>query len=147
MNQADFDSYVQRRYEDQIRWYDGKAASNKRRYYIFQSLVVCVSAGATMTIALGVYFEDTRWIRLAALGMTTVVTALVSLQKVFRFQEQWIEYRTTAETLKKEKPMYDAQIGEYEHADSPERMFVGRVENCISTQNTKWVEGSARQKE
>ena len=147
MNKADFDSYVERRYEGQVKWYGGKATSNKRRYYIAQTLVVCVSAAATMTIALGVYFEDTRWIRLAALGMTTVVTALVSLQKVFRYQEQWIEYRTTAETLKKERPMYDGRIGEYEHAESPERMFVSRVENCISTQNTRWMDASARPKE
>ena len=142
MNAEDFARYVEERYLNQCQWYDGEATRNKRRYYAYQTLIVGCSAVATMAVAAGVYWPEAGWVRLVALGMTVSVSALVSLQKVFRHQEQWLEYRTTAEALKKEKPMYDARIGEYEHAESAERLFVSRVESWISTQNTKWVEST-----
>ena len=66
-------------------------------------------------------------------------TVLASLLKIYRFQEQWIDYRNTAETLKKEKYLYDAKLSEYATADSADRLFVERIESLISRQNTLWV--------
>ena len=139
MNKEDFECYLTERYDDQCRWYSRKATFNKRWYHYFQTLVIGLSALATLTVAVGVYFQDTQWIRLAALAITSIVTVLACLQKVYRFQEQWIDYRNTAETLKKERYLYKARIAEYATADSAEQLFVDRVENLISRQNTLWV--------
>ena len=144
-----FKRYIEERYDDQCRWYSHKASINKRNYYLFQTLIIVFSAITTLTIALGIYFPELRWLRLLALAMTTGVTVFVSLQKVFRFQENWIEYRDTAESLKKEWYLYQAGLDEYAKAESADKSFVARVEGLISRQNTAWNtrshnEGSAR---
>lgn len=140
MDNQEFECYLRSRYEDQCRWYSSKATFNKQWYHYFQTAILGLSAVTTLTIAVGMYFQDNSWIRLVALTITATVTVLAGLLKVYRFQEQWIEYRDTAETLKKEKYLYKARIGEYAKADSPEQMFVDRVETLISRQNTLWVE-------
>ena len=139
MTEEDLECYRAGRYDDQCRWYDAKAGFNKRWYYCFQTSTVVLSAMTTLIVAAGVYFEDTRWVRLAALVTATAVTVAASLLKIYRFQEQWLDYRSTAETLKKERYLLEARIDEYATTDSPGQLFVNRVENLISRQNTLWV--------
>lgn len=138
MDQEEFQRYLEDRYEDQCQWYSGKASINKSRYYIFQTSLIVFSGLATLTVALGISFPDTNWIRLLAISLTASVTVLASLQKVFRFQENWIEYRNTAESLKKERYLHLARLEEYAKTDSPDKLFVARVESLISRQNTAW---------
>ena len=139
MDQEAFQQYMEQRYEDQRQWYSGKASDNKLRYYIFQTSIIVLSGIATLTVALGISFPDINWIRLLAITMTASVTVLASLQKVFRFQENWIEYRNTAESLKKERYLYLARLEEYAKTESADKLFVARVESLISRQNTAWT--------
>jgi len=57
---------------------------------------------------------------------------------IFNCHENWINYRSTAETLKKEGEFYKAQIGEYATADDPAKLFVERVEALVSREHTFW---------
>ena len=139
MKQEEFDCYLASRYDDQCQWYSRKATFNKRWYYGFQTAIISLSAATTLTLAVEGYLQGMGWLRLAALTMTSIVTTLAGLLKVYRFQEQWIDYRDTAETLKKERYLHKAKIGEYGNSDSPDRLFVDRVETLISRQNTLWV--------
>ena len=139
MDQEAFESYIVDRYDDQCQWYSRKATRNKKCYYVFQTLVIVFSAVTTLTIGLGIYFPEFRWIRLLALIMTASVTVLASLQKVFRVQENWIEYRNTTEALKKERYLHLAGLDEYAKAKSADKLFIARVEDLISRQNTAWV--------
>ena len=139
MNQEEFQRYLEERYEDQCQWYGRKASINKLRYYVFQTLVIVLSGIATLTVATGIYFPETNWLNLLAVTTTASVTVLASLQKVFRFQENWIEYRNTAESLKKERYLYLARLEEYAKAESVDKLFVARVEGLISRQNTAWT--------
>jgi len=59
--------------------------------------------------------------------------------KTFKYQENWISYRTTCETLRKEFHYYEAGIHDYEDAEDRESLFVDRVESLISRENTLWV--------
>ena len=134
--------YMVERYDDQCQWYDVKAVINKRWYYIFQTAVISLSAVTTVVVGVGA-FSDAEWIQIAALVVAAAATASTGLIKVYRFQEQWIEYRGTAEILKRERHLFEARIGEYAAAPSPEQLFVSRVETHISRQNTVWVGRSA----
>ena len=59
--------------------------------------------------------------------------------KTFKFQENWVNYRTIAEALKKEKHYYDAGALEYATVEDKEQLFVERVEVLISTESTSWM--------
>ena len=68
-----------------------------------------------------------------------VVAILAAALKAFKYQENWINYRTTCETLKKEWFYYEARIGDYSTAEDPQALFVERSEALISRENTMWT--------
>ena len=75
------------------------------------------------------------------IGIMGVVIALIAgMLSVYKFQENWINYRTTAETLKKEKYQFLTKSGMYWDKKDTElfKVLVSRVEAIISTENTQW---------
>lgn len=77
-----------------------------------------------------------KWI---AAGIAIIVAISTSALRAFKYQENWINYRTTSETLKKEIHFYEAGISPYDNAKDKETLFVERVESLISRENTLWV--------
>ena len=68
--------------------------------------------------------------------LITIITGVVTL---YKFQENWIEYRTTCETLRHEKFLFLTQTDPYDIED-PFNLLVHRVENLISKENTQWAQ-------
>lgn len=61
--------------------------------------------------------------------ITSVLVAIMATSlKTFKFEENWINYRTTCETLKKEINFFNAGIDEYKDSQDREGLFVKRVE-------------------
>src|SRR5919107_1821784 len=67
----------------------------------------------------------------------TVVTAFMQMEKYF---DNWILYRTTAESLKREKILFQNNAGEYSNLNESEknRILVERVEAMLSSENAKF---------
>lgn len=70
-----------------------------------------------------------------------IVVVLESMQGLYQFQQNWTNYRSTAEGLKHEKFLWLARAGPYKDPDNPsaEAIFAERVEALISTEHAKWV--------
>ena len=142
MDQAQFDRYLTERYADQIQWYERNAARNKRRYLWFQwSAIIFSSSLPVLVVALP---ERLEWLTATLSVLLAITTASL---KTFKFQENWIGYRTTAETLKKEKYFYDAEIGDYAERERKKQIFIDRVEGLISRENTLWLTTQMRKEE
>lgn len=135
MDAASFEKYLTDRYFPQIDWYDQRSTFNKRWYVIMQWTVIVLSAVIPVVTAMIIHSSD-KWLPAALGAVLTIGTAGL---KAFKLQENWINYRTIAETLKKEKPYYDARISEYRNAADPEGLFVERVEALISRENSLWI--------
>lgn len=134
MDKSNFDTYLTERYEKEITWYDLRSAQNKRLYLYFQWAVIILSALIpVLTVAL-----DKSQTYIAA-GMGVLLAIGTAGLKTFKFHENWINFRTIAETLKKERYYYDALLGEYAKAQDKEALFVERVEAVISRENSLWV--------
>jgi len=134
MKNADFQNYLKDRYEDQISWYSNSASRNKRYYTLFQWSVIVLSA--TLPVLIASVPDAWQWITVTLSITLAIGTAGL---KTFKFQENWINYRTISETLKKEKHFYDANLDDYAEASEREALFVDRVESLISRENTLWV--------
>ena len=138
MSDEDFKKYLKERYNDQVSWYDRKAGENQKRYRLMQWLIIVLAASTPVLIELklaGSYGH----IPTVTSAVVAILTASV---KTFKYQENWINYRTTCETLRKEQHYYSAGIGEYsrlETEDEGRALFVERVENLISRENTMWL--------
>lgn len=125
------ESYFNGRYLTAISWYDNKSKWNKKLYYLFQ-IILIVFAAITPILAV----IDLKW-------FTTISSAIVaisaSLIKFLKLEENWLNYRTICETLRKEQYLFSSSISDYNNCENKEKLFVDRVESLISRENTLWL--------
>ena len=133
MNEQQFRNYLETRYEKQMQWYDRKAERSHRTYLVFQWAALLLSASAPVLIVVG--DGATKWLAVAVAILVAVATGAL---KVFKYQENWTDYRTTCEMLRKEFHFYEAGLRGYEAADDREALFVDRVEGLISREHSLW---------
>jgi hypothetical protein len=63
---------------------------------------------------------------------------LEALESYLNYQKKWMNYRTTAEGLRREEQMFKTRTDEYEGVDDPEQVFVERVLALTSQENRYW---------
>ncbi|MXV84145.1 DUF4231 domain-containing protein [Candidatus Poribacteria bacterium] len=139
------EEYLKDRVEQQINWYDCKSTLNKRYFYLLQIIVLVMSAAVPVVSILSIVFESI-WIRLAIgiLGaLATIATGIIS---ICQFRKNWIEYRTTAESLKCEKYMFRTKTGFYAKSGTFP-VFVERIEALISKEHKNWEQHLRIQKQ
>lgn len=134
MEKKKFEEYLKDRYKDQINWYDNRASKNKKCYTIFQWGVIILSASLPVLIA----SAPDSW-QLITIVISIFLAIGTAALKTFKFQENWLNYRTIAETLKKEEYYYNAGLDEYAKSSDKEALFVDRVESIISRENNLWT--------
>ena len=139
MNKEEFEKYRKERYQDQIDWYDRKASSNQSRYSKLQWILIIFSALTPVLIAIDFGLEEYSFLKWTAVITAVIVSISAGVLRIFKYHDNWITYRTTSETLKKEIYLYQAGIGDYANAKDKESVFVQRVESLISQENTLWL--------
>ena len=129
------EEYIEQRLNDQIGWYDRKSVTNQRwfRRLRFAEIV----AAATIPFLSG--FADSFLIKIAIGALGVFVAVIASLLGLLQLQVHWIEYRATAESLKKEKFLFLTQTDPYDKDDAF-HLLVQRVEGLLSKENTEWVQ-------
>ena len=138
MDKNDFSAYLTNRYRNQIHWYDTKAQRNQKVYTWLQWTLIILAAITPILIELKLPPIGAGFLQWAT--VTSAIVAILSAGlKTFKYQENWINYRTTCETLRKEEHFYDADVGDYADATNKEALFVERVESLISRENTMWI--------
>lgn len=128
--------YLNDRLEDQINWYDKKSSQAQS---IYKSLKLYEIIVATLIPIIAGFGEDIVPIPLTVglLGASiAIVSAYVSLNQ---FQENWIKYRTTCESLKHEKFLFLSNATPYVDVNRYP-LLVQRVEMLISKENSTWSE-------
>ncbi|UCF92440.1 MAG: DUF4231 domain-containing protein [Desulfobacterales bacterium] len=129
--------YLEQRLEDQIGWYDQKSQWNQKYY---KSLTI-IQMGSGVAIPFFTSFiAASNPLLKIIVGLLGLTVAIISgLLNIYKFQENWIQYRTTAESLKHEKYLYLTRSDPY-HSENAFQMFVLRVEDLISQEHSKWTE-------
>ena len=127
--------YIEERLDDQINWYDRKS---KRSQNWYKSLrIVEIFSAATIPFLAG-YVSDAEPELKVVIGVLGVVIALVAgIVSLNKFQEVWIEYRTTSETLKHHKYLFLTKSSPYDGVD-PFQILVQTAEALISKENSNW---------
>jgi len=134
MDKNQFDDYLETRYRKEMGWYDKRAIRNQRVYQVFQWTAIILSVFTPILIIV-----SDGWVKWFAVSIAVLVAISTAALKTFKYQENWISYRTTCETLRKEYYFYKAGIQGYENVKDKEALFVERVESLISRENTLWV--------
>jgi hypothetical protein len=120
------------RLEDQIGWYDRKSMSAQRTYKRLKLVQLVVAAAVPVAAAV-----DAAPAITAALG--GIVLVLEGYQQLSQFQQNWITYRSTCESLKHEKFLYLANAGHYADASDRTRTLAEQIEGLVSQEHAQWV--------
>lgn len=144
--------YIEQRLEDQQRWYDAKSQQNQLWYKrlkaieIIAAAMIPLLAGFPELIPQGLLFPESFPLSQLVLGMLGVVIAVcVGISGMNKYQENWLAYRTTAETLKHEKFLYLTKTPPYD-SDEAFSQLVSRIESLISKENSQWASVNATKK-
>ena len=129
----DAEEYLKARLEPQIAWYDKKSTRNKLANTITKIVEILCAAMIPLLAGYAKGGQQSISVVIGILGV--VVAASAGVSALLKYQEQWIKYRTTAESLKKEKYLFQTKVEPY-NADDPLSVLVQRVETLVSQENT-----------
>lgn len=131
------EEYLQTRVLDQIKWYDKKSKTNKT-FFLALKISEIILALFIPFISGYIHSNDSQAkIIVGLLGI--FVAAIAGIVTLIKFQENWIEYRSVAESLKLEKFLFLSKAGPYKDISDPFPFFVERFESLISSSTKKWV--------
>ena len=129
------ETYLKERVEDQIGWYDRKGVFNKRWFIALRT--VEIAAAATVPFLSGFSSYPGIAATIGIIGI--IITLCAGVTHLCQFQERWIEYRTTAEALKKEKFLFVTKTEPY-NGDDAFPILVQRIETVASKENVTWAQ-------
>jgi hypothetical protein len=143
---VDVSSYIEERFNPMIEWYDGKAAWAKTRYLRVQAATVVGGAlvPVLVNIDLAAFAYGPQILRGATTAISILVVILVALEGVLHYREQWVNYRSTEQFMRKEYYSFVAADGLYESVGDDSaaalRKFIERVEQAMSAENASTLQ-------
>lgn len=127
--------YLTDRVDNQIDWYDKKSSWNQRMFKQLQ--ILQIAAAASIPILAGFITEQTTEMKHVVAGIGALIAVISGILSLYKFQENWIQYRTVSESLKHQKYLFLTKTYPY-NADDATHVLVETVENLISQENSKW---------
>src|SRR5262245_49539439 len=126
LTQIGIEDYLKTRINDQIGWYERKSAWNKNAYNRMQ--VCSILFGSAIPILTvfeveGAGSQSMRFLIALLGGSVAFISAVVSL---YKYEENWVKYRTAAQLLNREKNLFLTQTTPY----NSEQAFSMFVQNC-----------------
>ena len=130
------EEYIEQRLDDQIGWYDRKSTANQRWFKRLRFAEIV--AAATIPFLSG-FADKSSSIKIAIGALGVFVAVIASVLGLLQLQVHWMQYRATAELLRKEKFLFLTQTEPY-NKDDAFHLFVQRVEALLSKENTEWAQ-------
>ena len=128
--------YLEQRLDDQLNWYDRKSQSNQSSY---KGLKMIEFVTAAIIPLCATILADWAYFSWLVGGLGVIIAVVSASQSHYKFQENWIQYRTTAEQLKHEKYLFMAGVEPYRSEDAFQTLVL-RVEGLISKENSSWAQ-------
>lgn len=131
----DKEEYLKQRLDDQLAWYSKKSQYNQKCFKHLRLVEIISASLIPFLSGMGDKVPYSQWI-IGGLGVFIAVAAAITA--LFKYQENWIEYRTTAVQLRHEKYIYLTGAKPYDTEDNF-HLLVERVESLISKENSAWA--------
>ena len=129
--------YFKQDLADQRRWYSEKAGRFKTRSELFALLTIVLGALITFIQVFGA----APWVPIVSGSIGAIVTIAAGWQRIARYSETWVSYRTASERMKRERRLYTHGAGAYRGLPNREAYlsFVEAIEGIIAEeQNIFW---------
>jgi hypothetical protein len=125
---------IMERLEDQIGWYDRNSMTNQR--YFKRIKMIEIAAAAIIPFLSAFSFSRMMWV---TGGLGVLITVLEGMLHLNQYQQNWIAYRSTCESLKHEKYVYLGKASPYASAVDPHALLAERIESLVSQEHAKWA--------
>ncbi len=139
MNEED---YILERVDKQITWYENKSGFNQRWFKRLQ--VISILAASTIPFLTGYSTGENESIRIIIGVLGLLIACVSAILNLYKFQEHWIEYRTTCESLRHEKFLFITKTIPYDD-NQAFNTLVQRIETLISKENIDWINNFKKQ--
>lgn len=130
------EEYLKERLEFQIDWYNKASTFNKKYYQTLKTIEIVFAAITPFVVA---FVNNENYLKIIAGLMSIVIGIIASVLIAFKFQDKWIQYRTTCENLRHEKYLFATKSGIYTD-NTNFNVFVERIEFIISKENSDWTQ-------
>ncbi len=131
--------YIKETLIGQMEWHDRKAGLNQWWYKRLRIVVLVVSA--IIPFLSGMIGDEGMDFIPYAIGIAgIIVTVSEGLIILNKYQENWVDYRKIAESLRREKTYYEARAGLYAASSDPFQTLVGEVGAILGQEVNDWAE-------
>jgi hypothetical protein len=126
------DRYLATRLDQYQQWYDRKSVKTKAIYLRMRT--ISVVGGVLVPVVINI---NGLYAKIAATVISLIVAGCVGLESVYRYRDQWKNYRSTEQALGHQRVYFQTRTGDYEglSADAAFRLLVERVESAIAAEN------------
>jgi hypothetical protein len=122
------------RLEDQIAWYDRKSQVNQRAYKRIKIVEILAAAVIPFLAAIKPPYAG-----VVTGGLGVLITVLEGMLHLNQYQQNWITYRSTCESLKHEKYTYLGKASPYANVPDPHALLAERIESLVSQEHARWA--------
>ena len=130
----DQSEYLQSRVDTQINWMEEKSKYNQQQYKLLKATELI--AAAAIPFLAGFHRENDLFpIITGILGV--LIVAMNGLQQLYKYHENWLNYRGTIEELTREKFLFESATEPYNDPEAFHR-FVQNIEAVLTNENRKW---------
>jgi Protein of unknown function (DUF4231) len=122
------------RLDDQLSWYSQKSRAARKAFKRIKFTEII--AAALIPFITG---QQWPYVNYIVGGLGVLITVLEGLLHLNHYQENWTDYRNTAEALKHEKFLFLANAGPYASVANPRVALAERIEALLSQENSQWI--------
>jgi hypothetical protein len=132
-------TYPKERLDKQQKWHSDESTANKNRYYLTE--IIALVAGAVIPIVNLLDVVPDPWTRILSTALATIIVIITGMSKLYKFQENWLSYRSVSEALKREKEHYLHEVGDYAVRSDKERrkILVGHTEDILASLTSRYI--------
>lgn len=142
----DMKKYIEHRVNPQISYFDMQATKSKKCHFYLILFSMILSSTCTILVLIGTKFSElTVILSIFASISTTIVTILLGIDKLGKYQELSTQFKKICEELRQELYLYELSSGQYS-GKNKDNLFVQKCESIMVTEVTSWIQ-SPEQKE
>jgi Protein of unknown function (DUF4231) len=137
----DIQEYIQQRLDPQIAWYDSKSVWNQEWYKRLRFAEIIIACSLSFLVS---YADSLVAIKILAGLLGVAIAVIAGILALFKFQENWIEYRSTCENLEREKLLFETGTEPYD-TERAALDLVARAEAILSKEYATWTQRISQQ--
>lgn len=136
MQKITIEQYIQHRLDDQIAYYSKSASRAKKKFQAMKAIEIALAASVPFLSAL-ITEKNAQGMKVIV-GLVGVGISLLSgWLLLYKYQENWVTYRTTCESLESERYLFLTRTGPYKSKEAS-ALFIEKVESILGQEQQRW---------